>query len=113
MRKQFTRNTLALAIGMALTGHALAQDGIEQITVTGSRASLQSAIQKQRASDKVAGVVDSDALGNFADINVAESLRRIAGIPSMTAFDLLPFTWIEEPKAGRDRPEARAGPSPP
>ena len=53
---------------------------IEEIRVTGSRAALQSAISKQRESDKIAGVVDSDALGNFADINVSESLRRIAGI---------------------------------
>ncbi len=80
MRAQFTKNSLALAIGMALVTTTHAQDNIEEITVTGSRASLQSAIQKQRASDKVVGVIDSDALGNFADINVAESLRRISGI---------------------------------
>ena len=80
MRKNFARNTLALAITAALSGQLIAQESVEEITVVGSRASLQSAIQKQRNSDKVVGVVDSDALGNFADINVAESLRRIAGI---------------------------------
>jgi TonB-dependent receptor len=48
--------------------------------VVGSRASLASALEKRRNSDKVIGVVDSDAIGNFADINVAESLRRISGI---------------------------------
>jgi TonB-dependent receptor len=80
MKAQFTRKTLSLAIGMALSGQMLAQESIEEITVVGSRASLQSAIQKQRDSDKVVGVIDSDALGTFADINVAESLRRISGI---------------------------------
>lgn len=53
---------------------------IEQVEVIGSRASLQNALQRQRNSDKASGVVDSDAIGNFADINVSESLRRIAGI---------------------------------
>lgn len=48
--------------------------------MVGSWASLGNAIQKQRNSDKIAGVVDSDAIGNFADINVAESLRRLSGI---------------------------------
>lgn len=80
MRNQFTKNSLALAIGLAIATPLAAQESVEQITVVGSRASLQSAIQKQRDSDKVIGVIDSDALGNFADINVAESLRRISGI---------------------------------
>ena len=80
MKKHFARNSLSLAIGIALSAPLLAQENVEEITVVGSRASLQSAIQKQRNSDKVVGVVDSDALGNFADINVAESLRRISGI---------------------------------
>jgi len=55
-------------------------DSLEEILVVGSRASSQSALRKQRNSDKVVGVFDSDALGNFADINVSESLRRISGI---------------------------------
>ncbi|MFZ8977147.1 MAG: TonB-dependent receptor, partial [Pseudohongiellaceae bacterium] len=59
---------------------ATAQDSLEEIVVVGSRASLASALEKRRNSDKVIGVVDSDAIGNFADINVAESLRRISGI---------------------------------
>ena len=80
MKKHFVQNSLTVAVGMALAVPAIAQQSVEEITVVGSRASLQSAIQKQRNSDKVIGVIDSDALGNFADINVAESLRRISGI---------------------------------
>ena len=72
---------LALLIGIAISVQVQAQDTkIEQVDVVGSRAGLQNAIQKQRNSDKIAGVVDSDAIGNFADINVSESLRRISGI---------------------------------
>ena len=46
----------------------------------GSKAALRSALEKQRNSDQVIGVVDSDALGNFADIHVAESVRRLPGV---------------------------------
>ena len=53
------------------------QQADEEVVVVGSLASLRSALNKKRDSDKNVGVIDSDALGNFADINVAESLRRI------------------------------------
>ena len=53
---------------------------MEEILVIGSKAALRSALEKQRNSDQVIGVVDSDALGNFADINVAESVRRLPGV---------------------------------
>ena len=73
--------TLALSSSMFFSAQTLAQsENLDEILVVGSRASLSSAIQKQRDSNKVSCVVDSDAIGNFADINVAESLRRISGI---------------------------------
>ncbi len=55
-------------------------EAIEEVRVVGSRAALHSAMLKQRDADKLISVVDSDALGNFSDINVAESLRRVAGV---------------------------------
>ncbi|GJL65419.1 MAG: TonB-dependent receptor [Nitrospirales bacterium] len=82
MRNLFPRKALFSAVCLAISTQVIAQDTdtVDEIVVVGSRASLQSALQKQRNSDKVVGIVDSDALGNFADINVAESLRRISGI---------------------------------
>ena len=77
---RFKKSVLATCIGLAAANLATAQDSLEEIVVVGSRASLASALEKRRNSDKVIGVVDSDAIGNFADINVAESLRRISGI---------------------------------
>lgn len=77
---RFKKSVLATCIGLAAANPATAQDSLEEIVVVGSRASLASALEKRRNSDKVIGVVDSDAIGNFADINVAESLRRISGI---------------------------------
>lgn len=57
-----------------------AQTVVEEIEVTGTRAALQNALERQRNSDQIIGVVDSDAIGNFSDINVSEALRRISGI---------------------------------
>jgi TonB-dependent receptor len=72
----------ALALMVSLfTAEIQAQSPeVQQIDVVGSRASLQNAIERQRNSNKIAGVIDSDAIGNFADINVSESLRRISGV---------------------------------
>ena len=82
------KSRLSIAIASALSSTLFVSasasyaqsESLDEILVIGSRASLSSAIQKQRDSNKVSGVVDSDAIGNFADINVAESLRRISGI---------------------------------
>ncbi|WP_299594665.1 TonB-dependent receptor [uncultured Microbulbifer sp.] len=75
---------LALVIGVAVSGATMAQESgesMEEVEVYGgSRAALANALEKQRASDKVSSVVDSDAMGNFADTNVSESLRRLPGI---------------------------------
>jgi TonB-dependent receptor len=71
---------LTTFIALALATQAQAQNVIEEIEVIGSRASLQSAIERQRNANMVVGVIDSDSIGNFADINVSESLRRISGI---------------------------------
>jgi len=80
--QHFIKNNLAVAIGLTVSVESFAQSQsvIEEVVVRGSRSSLQSAIQKQRDSNKVAAVIDADSLGNFADTNVAESLRRISGI---------------------------------
>ena len=80
MPSHFKKSVLVSCIGLAMVHSVSAQDSLEEIVVVGSRASLASALEKRRNSDKVIGVVDSDAIGNFADINVAESLRRISGI---------------------------------
>lgn len=80
MRLACRQELCVIAAAMCFSLPLLAQDSIEEIAVIGSRSSLASALSKQRNADQIVGVVDSDALGNFADINVAESLRRLAGI---------------------------------
>lgn len=56
------------------------EQAMEEIVVTGSRASLTSALSKQRNADRVLSVADSDALGNFPDTTAAEAMRRLSGI---------------------------------
>lgn len=78
-----SKKTLAVAVSLVMAGPAMGQNGPtepEDVIVTGTRGALINAVERQRASDKVSSVVDSDSMGNFADINVAESLRRIPGI---------------------------------
>jgi TonB-dependent receptor len=53
---------------------------LESVLVTGQQANLASAISRQRASDTVETVLTRDAIGQFPDQNVAESLRRAPGI---------------------------------
>lgn len=90
MVRKMRKNKLALAIsalpmfGMSALSVAQTSDSaepmMEEIVVTGSRASLTSALSKQRNSDKVLSVADSDALGNFPDTTAAEAMRRLSGI---------------------------------
>jgi len=55
-------------------------ENIEELFVVGTKASIISAIEKQRQSDQIISVIDSDALGEFPDTTAAEALRRISGI---------------------------------
>lgn len=50
------------------------------IIVIGQSASLASALSRQRAADGVESVLTRDAIGQFPDQNVAESLRRLPGV---------------------------------
>lgn len=54
--------------------------GDPMLLVMGQQATLLSSISRQRASDTVTTVLTRDAIGQFPDQNVAESLRRAPGI---------------------------------
>ncbi len=85
-RQTFRRTALAVAVSGAIpmmaAAPAVAQEGgvLEEIIVTGIKGSIKRAQDIKRDA---AGVVDSIAqedLGKFPDLNVAESLQRIAGV---------------------------------
>lgn len=52
----------------------------ESVLVIGQRANLASSISRQRAADGVENVLTRDAIGQFPDQNVAESVRRVPGV---------------------------------
>ena len=76
-----TRQTITVpATGTVSVTLPLASDGGETILVVGQRANQASALSRKRESDTVGDVVTRDAIGQFPDQNVAESLRRLPGV---------------------------------
>lgn len=64
-----------------LLGAVSKDDGyVENVLVVGQRASMASALSRQRSADGVESVLSRDGIGQFPDQNAAESLRRVAGI---------------------------------
>ncbi|WP_338425891.1 TonB-dependent receptor [Sphingopyxis kveilinensis] len=74
-------STLAAAL---LAGPVFAQEtgpgADNEIIVTGTRASLQDALDYKRRSDSIVDVITAEDIGELPDNNVAESLQRITGV---------------------------------
>lgn len=67
-----------LAIGSITIGSS---DGsLEEVIVYGQAAALAGALSQERSADNLVSVLDTDAMGQFPDQNVAESLRRLSGV---------------------------------
>lgn len=77
---------LALSIGLALSGTALAQDAgtnptdLDTVVVTGYRASVEKALDIKRGEAGVVDAIVAEDIGKFPDLNLAESLQRIPGV---------------------------------
>ncbi|WP_394270317.1 TonB-dependent receptor [Qipengyuania sp.] len=59
---------------------ALSAFGDAEILVIGQAANLSSALSRKKEADGVSDVLTRDAIGQFPDQNVAESLRRLQGV---------------------------------
>ncbi len=68
------------ATGTIRVDVALGGENARDILVLGQAANQASALSRKRASDTVSDVLTRDAIGQFPDQNVAESLRRLPGI---------------------------------
>jgi len=66
--------------GTVTANFALGGENAMQILVVGQGANQSSALSRKYASDVVSDVLTRDAIGQFPDQNVAESLRRLPGI---------------------------------
>jgi iron complex outermembrane receptor protein len=77
-----------LALGsMAFSGHLYAADtaaapdsALEEITVTGIRASLQQSLDIKRDSFGIVDAISSEDIGKFPDSNLATAMDRIPGV---------------------------------
>jgi iron complex outermembrane recepter protein len=88
------RSTLiGTAVAMALFGrHAEVEaqqtpsasrpdnDGLEEVVVTGVRASLRESIETKRNAIGVVDAITAEDVGKFPDKNLAESLQRVPGV---------------------------------
>ena len=52
----------------------------EEVIVYGQAAALAGALSQERSAGNLVSVLDTDAMGQFPDQNVAESLRRLSGV---------------------------------
>src|SRR5688572_19636405 len=53
---------------------------LEEVIVTGFRASLADALQNKRESNQIIESVSAEDIGKFPDQNIAESLQRLSGV---------------------------------
>ena len=71
---------LSIATFSIFTISEESEGSVEEVVTIGTKASIISAIDKQRESNLIVSVVDSDALGDFPDTTAAEAIRRLSGI---------------------------------
>ncbi|MGD8176282.1 TonB-dependent receptor [Marinimicrobium sp. ARAG 43.8] len=86
-KKYFQKRLMATVVAStALAGFssgALAQQGepvLEEVVVTGIRASLERSMDIKRDSAGVVDAISAEDIGKFPDTNLAESLQRITGV---------------------------------
>ena len=70
----------AAVCSIMTTGHAVAQEEIEEVVVTAIRSSLTQSMDVKRFSSGVVDAISAEDIGQFPDTNLAESLQRITGV---------------------------------
>jgi TonB-dependent receptor len=66
---------------IALPGFSYAQEQeLEEVVVTGIRASMQNSIAAKRNSDTIVDTISLEDLGKLPDENIAEALQRVPGV---------------------------------
>ena len=96
MRTQVTRRArllgsagLAAAAAFAVVGSASAQETqeepaaqVEEVIVTGIRASVEASISAKANSTSIVEVISAEDIGKLPDVSIAESLARLPGVTS-------------------------------
>jgi TonB-dependent receptor len=71
--------TLGASAAVAQTAPA-PETAVEEVVVTGIRASLREAVDIKREAQGVVDAISAEDIGKFPDTNLAESLQRITGV---------------------------------
>ena len=79
--KSFKHLVLYTAVVGAMSSPVTAQDeGIDEVVVTGIRASLAAAVDIKRNNVGVVDAITAEEMGKFPDGNLAEALSRLVGV---------------------------------
>jgi iron complex outermembrane receptor protein len=79
----------AMLMALAMAGAAAAQEApatatedtaVEEVVVTGYRASLANALDIKRRENDLVDVIKAQDIADFPDLNLAESLQRVPGV---------------------------------
>lgn len=81
-KRKMIATTVASVMAAGFSSAAIAQqDGaVEEVVVTGIRASLQASMDVKRAASGVVDAISAEDIGKMPDANLAESLQRIPGV---------------------------------
>jgi iron complex outermembrane receptor protein len=79
------KKSVAIAVAVSCSAGISAQDTdggyeLEEVVVTGVRASLRGGIDAKRGADNFVDVIKAEDIGELPDANLAESLQRITGV---------------------------------
>jgi iron complex outermembrane receptor protein len=64
---------------------ASGQQSLEEVIVTGIRASLEQSLEQKRAADTMQEVITAEDVGKMPDKNIADSLKRVSGVTISSA----------------------------
>jgi len=78
--KQHQRDVLAIGIALLLPAAASAQTRLEPVIIVGTRASLESAVERKRNSDDIVDGILADDINRLPDLSVADAVQRITGV---------------------------------
>src|SRR5258706_13643695 len=73
----------ALVLGQPTTSAPAAT--LEEVVITGIRASLEQSLETKRNANSVVEVVTAEDIGKMPDKNIADSLQRVSGVTTSSA----------------------------
>ena len=75
---------LATMISAVVASHAGAQQVLEEVVVTGVRASIDKAIDIKKNATHMVDGINAEDIGQLPDVSIADSIRRISGVSYAT-----------------------------